>query len=83
MEGPVAALGSMVQRGREVTGDDREVMTVTQAAAYLQINVDTLYKYATANLISAFKLGNRWRFKKSLLDKWMDEQANKNVQVTS
>jgi hypothetical protein len=25
--------------------------------------------------IPAFKLGNRWRFKKSKLDQWMEEQS--------
>jgi hypothetical protein len=26
--------------------------------------------------IPAFKLGNRWRFKKSKLDQWMEEKSN-------
>jgi hypothetical protein len=26
--------------------------------------------------IPAFKLGNRWRFKKSRLDQWMEEQSS-------
>ena len=56
-----------------------EVMDVYQAATYMRIVPDTLYKYALARTIPAFKFGNRWRFKKSLLDQWMDEQANKNV----
>jgi hypothetical protein len=25
--------------------------------------------------VPAFKLGNRWRFRKSLLDGWMDEKS--------
>jgi hypothetical protein len=25
--------------------------------------------------VPAFKLGNRWRFRKSLLDNWMDQQS--------
>lgn len=49
----------------------REVMDVRQAAEYLGISTDTLYRYAAGGLIPAFKLGNRWRFKKSLLDEWM------------
>jgi len=28
------------------------------------------------NKIPAFKLGNRWRFKKSKLDEWMEEQSS-------
>jgi hypothetical protein len=34
-----------------------------------------LYRYASEGFIPAFKLGNRWRFKKSLLDAWMDEKS--------
>lgn len=54
----------------------REVMDIRQAADYLGISGDTLYKYASEGFIPAFKLGNRWRFKRSLLDAWMDEQSN-------
>ena len=53
----------------------REVMDIRQAADYLGISADTLYKYASENFIPAFKLGNRWRFKKSRLDDWMDQQS--------
>jgi excisionase family DNA binding protein len=53
----------------------REVMDIRQASEYLGISGDTLYRYASEGLIPAFKLGNRWRFKKSLLDAWMVEQS--------
>lgn len=53
----------------------REVMDIRQAADYLGISGDTLYRYASEGFIPAFKLGNRWRFKKSLLDTWMDEKS--------
>jgi excisionase family DNA binding protein len=55
----------------------REVMNVRQAAAYLGVSTDTLYKYVGEQSIPAFRLGNRWRFKKSLLDQWMDAQCNR------
>jgi len=53
----------------------REVMDIRQAADYLGISGDTLYRYASEGFVPAFKLGNRWRFKKSLLDSWMDRQS--------
>jgi excisionase family DNA binding protein len=49
----------------------REVMDIRQAAEYLGISGDTLYRYASEGFSPAFKLGNRWRFKRSLLDAWM------------
>lgn len=53
----------------------REVMDIRQASEYLGISGDTLYRYASEGFIPAFKLGNRWRFKRSLLDTWMVEQS--------
>ena len=56
----------------------REVMDIRQAADYLGISSDTLYRYASEGFVPAFKLGNRWRFRKSLLDGWMDEKSGVN-----
>ena len=53
----------------------REVMDIRQASEYLGISADTLYRYASEGIVPAFKLGNRWRFRKSLLDSWMDEKS--------
>ena len=56
-------------------GDSREVMNIRQASQYLGVSPDTLYKYVNEQKIPAFKLGNRWRFKKSKLDQWMEEKS--------
>jgi excisionase family DNA binding protein len=56
--------------------DSREVMNVRQASQYLGVSADTLYKYVGEQKIPAFKLGNRWRFKKSKLDEWMEEKSS-------
>jgi excisionase family DNA binding protein len=53
----------------------REVMDIRQASDYLGISPDTLYKYASEGFVPAFKLGNRWRFKRSRLNEWMDQQS--------
>jgi len=53
----------------------REVMDIRQASGYLGISPDTLYKYASEGFVPAFKLGNRWRFKRSRLDEWIDKQS--------
>ena len=59
----------------------REVMDIRQAAEYLGISGDTLYRYASEGFVPAFKLGNRWRFRKSLLDAWMDEKSGVKASV--
>ena len=58
-----------------VMTESREVMNIRQASQYLGVSPDTLYKYVNEQKIPAFKLGNRWRFKKSKLDQWMEEQS--------
>ena len=60
----------------------REVMDIRQASDYLGISPDTLYKYASEGFVPAFKLGNRWRFKRSRLDEWMDRQSEAQAAVT-
>ena len=53
-------------------------MNIRQASQYLGVSPDTLYKYVGEQRIPAFKLGNRWRFKKSRLDQWMEEESSQN-----
>ena len=57
----------------------KEVMTLREASEYLGISPDTLYKYLSEEKIRgvAFKLGNRWRFKKDLLDRWMERKSER------
>lgn len=64
---------------RAGSSEIREVMDIRQASEYLGISPDTLYKYASEGTIPAFKLGNRWRFKRSLMDGWMDAQSNASM----
>jgi excisionase family DNA binding protein len=55
-----------------------EVMDIRRAAEYLGISHQTLYQYLQSALMPAFKLGNRWRIKKSVLDGWMEKQSEKS-----
>ena len=53
----------------------KEVMNIREASQYLGISPDTLYKYVSSARIPAFKPGNRWRFKKTILDSWMERKS--------
>src|SRR5271154_1798327 len=64
------------EQGKGNMADSREVMNIRQASQYLGVSPDTLYKYVGEQRIPAFKLGNRWRFKKSRLDQWMEEKSS-------
>jgi excisionase family DNA binding protein len=56
-------------------GESPEVMNIRQASEYLGVSPDTLYKYVSEERIPAFKLGNRWKFKKTILDSWMERKS--------
>ena len=58
-----------------MAADSREVMNIRQASQYLGVSPDTLYKYVSEERIPAFKLGNRWKFKKTILDQWMEAKS--------
>ena len=55
--------------------ETREVMDIREASEYLGVSRETLYKYVYEEKIPAFKLGNRWKFKKTVLDRWMEKQS--------
>jgi len=71
-----SAAGGSGGNGKGTMADSREVMNIRQASQYLGVSPDTLYKYVGEQKIPAFKLGNRWRFKKSRLDQWMEEKSS-------
>jgi excisionase family DNA binding protein len=62
-------------------GQHKDVMTLREASTYLGVSPDTLYKYLSEHRIPAFKLGNRWRFKKDLLDRWMEQVSERVREV--
>ena len=75
----MAVVGQGVSSGAGVTFlviESREVMNVRQASQYLGISPDTLYRYITEGEIPAFKLGNRWKLRKTILDRWMERKMS-------
>ncbi len=58
--------------------ETREVMDIREASQYLGVSRETLYKYVYEERIPAFKLGNRWKFKKTVLDRWMERQSTQH-----
>ena len=60
-----------------------EIMTVQEVAEFLRVSERTVYDWATHGVIPCGKLGTTWRFKRSEVDKWVDEQlsvpSKKNV----
>lgn len=48
--------------------------TVQELAQYLRMKPITIYKHASKGKLPGFKIGAAWRFKKSSIDKWIEEQ---------
>jgi excisionase family DNA binding protein len=53
---------------------DHEILTLEEVAHYLRLKPQTIYKWAQERRIPAVKLGKEWRFRKTVLDRWLDEQ---------
>mgnify|MGYP001569020648 FL=1 len=68
------ALDGFRRRVSATIMESREVMNIRQASQYLGVSPDTLYRYVCEGEIPAFKLGNRWKFKKTILDRWMEKK---------
>lgn len=49
-----------------------EIMTLEEVARYLKVKPQTVYKWAQEGQIPGTKLGKEWRFRKSILDEWID-----------
>jgi excisionase family DNA binding protein len=56
----------------------REVMTVKEVSDYLEVHPRTVYNYAKAGKIPAFKIGSDWRFYKVSIKRWIHDKENFN-----
>jgi excisionase family DNA binding protein len=54
--------------------EDR-LLTVRQLAAYLNVNDRTVLKLVAEGTLPGVKVGNQWRFRKAMIDTWLDDQA--------
>ena len=71
----------MTRNGDESRGHcpDNEILTIEEVATYLRLTPQTIYKWAQEKRIPAAKLGKEWRFRKSILDHWLDDQILRNT----
>jgi excisionase family DNA binding protein len=52
------------------------LLTTEQVAQYLKVDKFTIYRLVTQKKIPAFKVGNQWRYKKTLVDDWLRKNSN-------
>jgi excisionase family DNA binding protein len=52
------------------------LMTIDEVAKYLRIHKSTVYRLAKDRRIPASKVGNKWRFRKDVIDRWLSKREN-------
>ena len=50
-----------------------KLWTVKEVAEYLQLDEHTVYRMARKGEIPAYKVAGQWRFKRELIEKWLEE----------
>ena len=56
---------------------EKEILTIEEAAAYLQIGKRSIYKLAKEGKIPGKKVLNKWRFEKESLRSWVSGSEGK------
>ena len=51
-----------------------DIMTLKEVAKYLGLHVMTVYKLTREGRVPAAKIGGQWRFKRNVLDAWLESQ---------
>ncbi len=54
---------------------EREILTIGQVAAYLQVTERTIYRLSQSKKIPAFKVGGMWRYSQTDIDSWIKRQT--------
>lgn len=56
-----------------------DILTIEEVAKYLRVSDRTVYDWAQKGEIPAGKIGTVWRFKKSELERWVNERLSSPV----
>ena len=51
---------------------ETDILTLEEVAKHLKLQPQTVYKWAQEGQIPGAKLGKEWRFRKEILDEWID-----------
>jgi excisionase family DNA binding protein len=68
-------MSNILRKGTEDSAKSTDrLMTVHQLADYLNLNERTVLKLVSDGELPGVKIGNQWRFRKAMLDAWLDDQ---------
>jgi PTS system nitrogen regulatory IIA component len=57
---------------------DDDILTIEEVAKYLRVSERTVYDWAQKGEIPSGKIGTVWRFKKSEIEKWVNDRLSVN-----
>ena len=57
---------------------DDDILTIEEVARYLRVSERTVYDWAQKGEILSGKIGTVWRFKKSEIERWVNERLSSN-----
>jgi len=60
--------------------DDREFLTSNRSCSLFTYSTLNSLQIDSRPKIAAFKVGKHWRYKRSSLQSWIDEQEGKNIE---
>ena len=60
---------------------EKQILTIDEAAAYLQIGKRSIYKLAKSGKIPGKRVLNKWRFEKDSLRQWVRNSEGKTVKT--
>ncbi len=52
-----------------------EIMTIEQLGEYLQLHKQVIYRHVRQGNLPASRIGGTIRFKKSIIDEWLEDSA--------
>ncbi len=62
---------------------DDDILTIEEVAKYLRVSERTVYDWAQKGEIPAGKIGTVWRFKKSEIERWVNERLSSNKPISN
>ena len=54
-----------------------DIMTIREVADYLKLTEKTAYRLVAEGKIPGFKVGGSWRFRRSEIERWIDERSQR------
>ena len=66
------------KNGTNGSANKSQIMTLREVAQYLGLHVMTVYKLTRGGQVPAAKIGGQWRFKRDVLDKWLEAQMGRH-----